>query len=110
MASIPYNGFTSVYPFRAGQICYVQGSRTMYCRGIRGATTVERNESEEILAATKELLQLMVERNNLHVEDIASAIFTATEDLDADFPAVAAPGSGGAEGPSIGVRSICVPP
>ncbi len=49
----------------------------MYCRGIRGATTVERNEREEILMATAELLQLMVRKNELHVEDIASAIFTA---------------------------------
>ncbi|HJT55413.1 MAG TPA: chorismate mutase [Ktedonobacteraceae bacterium] len=62
----------------------------MYCRGIRGATTVERNEREEILNATTELLQLMVRQNDLQVEDIASAIFTVTEDLDAEFPAAAA--------------------
>lgn len=62
----------------------------MYCRGIRGATTVEHNEREEILAATTELLQLMVRSNDLPVEDIASAIFTVTEDLDAAFPAMAA--------------------
>jgi len=62
----------------------------MYCRGIRGATTVEHNEREEILAATTELLQLLIERNDLHMEDVASAIFTVTEDLDAEFPALAA--------------------
>ncbi|HZR44666.1 MAG TPA: chorismate mutase [Ktedonobacteraceae bacterium] len=62
----------------------------MYFRGIRGATTVEHNDREEILAATAELLQLMVQRNNLRKEDIASAIFTVTDDLDAAFPATAA--------------------
>lgn len=81
----------------------------MYCRGIRGATTVERNESEAILVATKELLQLMIERNDLHVEDIASAIFTVTEDLDADFPAAAARAMGWTEVPLMCAREIPVP-
>ena len=62
----------------------------MYCRGIRGATTVDHNDREEILAATTELLRLMVLENNVFVEDIASASFTVTEDLDAVFPAQAA--------------------
>src|SRR5437764_6772542 len=62
----------------------------MYCRGIRGATTVEHNDREEILAATTELLQLLIERNDLRAEDVASAIFTVTTDLDAEFPALAA--------------------
>ncbi len=81
----------------------------MYCRGIRGATTVEHNESEAILAATKELLQLMIERNDLHVEDIASVIFTVTEDLDADFPAAAARAMGWTEVPLMCAREIPVP-
>jgi chorismate mutase len=81
----------------------------MYCRGIRGATSVERNESEEILAATKELLQLMVERNDLAIEDIASAIFTVTEDLDAAFPATAARAMGWTEVPLLDAREIPVP-
>lgn len=62
----------------------------MYCRGIRGATTVERNDREEILKGTEELLQLLMSKNNLHTEDIASVIFTVTADLDAEFPALAA--------------------
>ncbi len=62
----------------------------MYCRGVRGATTVEHNDREEILLATTELLQLIVRQNDLPVEDIASAIFTVTDDLDAEFPALAA--------------------
>ena len=81
----------------------------MYCRGIRGATTVERNEREEILLATTELLQLMVRQNDLHVEDIASAIFTATEDLNAEFPAAAARQLGWDEVALMCMREIPVP-
>jgi len=62
----------------------------VYCRGIRGATTVEHNDREEILATTAELLQLMISQNELLAEDVASAIFTVTADLDAEFPALAA--------------------
>ena len=62
----------------------------MYCRGIRGATTIERNDREEIMAATTELLELLIQQNDLRTEDIASAIFTMTNDLDAEFPALAA--------------------
>ncbi len=62
----------------------------MYCRGVRGATTVEENTAEAILTATKELLSLIVEANDLKSEDIASAIFTTTPDLTAAFPAQAA--------------------
>jgi len=58
-------------------------------RGIRGATTVERNEAQEIINATRELLQLIIKENDLSTEDIASAIFTVTLDLNAEFPAAA---------------------
>ncbi len=62
----------------------------MACRGVRGATTVERNDREEILTATRQLIALMVRRNGIVREDVASAIFTTTPDLDAEFPALAA--------------------
>ena len=62
----------------------------MQCRGVRGATTVEANTSEEILKATRQLLALMVRQNNIREADVASAIFTTTTDLDAEFPALAA--------------------
>lgn len=81
----------------------------MYCRGIRGATTVERNEREEILSATTELLQLIIRQNELQTEDIASAIFSMTEDLDAEFPAVAARTLGWTEVPLMCAREIPVP-
>lgn len=62
----------------------------MKCRGIRGATTVETNTREAILDATRELLAEMVSANGVRKEDVASAYFTTTQDLDAEFPAVAA--------------------
>jgi len=81
----------------------------MYCRGIRGATTVDYNDREEILIATTELLRLMVLENNVFVEDIACASFTLTDDLDAVFPAQAARQIGWIEVPLICMREIPVP-
>jgi chorismate mutase len=81
----------------------------IYCRGIRGATTVEYNDRQEILAATTELLQLLIERNDLHPDHIASVIFTVTDDLDAEFPAVAARSLGWTETALICAREIPVP-
>ena len=63
---------------------------TIYCWGIRGATTAEANTREAILEATNELLLLLIEANDLQSSDIASAIFTTTPDLNAEFPAIAA--------------------
>ncbi len=59
-------------------------------QGIRGATTVTRNEASEILSATDELLRTLIESNGLAPDDIVSAFFTVTRDLDAAFPARAA--------------------
>ena len=63
---------------------------TMYCRGIRGATTADANTPDAILAATRELLLCVIEQNDLDSADIGSAIFTTTPDLNAEFPALAA--------------------
>jgi chorismate mutase len=62
----------------------------MLTRGIRGATTVESNTPEAILEATKELLAAMVKANDISTDHVASAFFTATPDLNAEFPALAA--------------------
>lgn len=62
----------------------------MSVRGVRGATTVEVNQPESILEATTELLAEMMRANGLRVDDVASAFFTTTRDLNAEFPAVAA--------------------
>lgn len=60
------------------------------CRGVRGATTVEADTKEEILAATRQLLALMIRLNGIDPTDVASAIFSTTPDLNAEFPALAA--------------------
>jgi chorismate mutase len=60
------------------------------CQGVRGATTVASNTAEEILEATSELLAELMQSNDLNIEDVASAFFTTTRDLNAEFPAVAA--------------------
>ncbi len=62
----------------------------MPCRGVRGATTVDSNTSEEILKSTRQLLALMIRQNHIREEDVASVIFSTTTDLDAEFPALAA--------------------
>ena len=62
----------------------------MACRGVRGAVTVEENTEEAILAATRELLQVIVKRNEMRPDDIASVYFTTTTDLNATYPALAA--------------------
>ncbi len=62
----------------------------MACRGVRGATTVENNTRDEILTATRQLLALMIRLNDIQPEDVASAFFTLTRDLNAEFPALAA--------------------
>ncbi len=66
------------------------GAYGMVTRGVRGATTVETNTREAILEATRELLIAMMEANGFGIEDVASAFFTTTADLNAEFPAVAA--------------------
>ena len=62
----------------------------MPIRGIRGATTATTNTSDAIMDATRELLQTIVKINDICADDVASAIFTLTPDLDAAFPASAA--------------------
>jgi len=81
----------------------------MTCRGIRGATTAEETTAEAILAATRELLELIVEVNDLRVEDVASAIFTTTPDLTAAFPAQAAREMGWRDVALLDAQEIPVP-
>ena len=59
-------------------------------RGIRGATTAEENSRESILEATTDLVERMIEANDIDSDDVAAAFFTATQDLNAEFPALAA--------------------
>lgn len=81
----------------------------MVCRGVRGATTVDRNEREEILAATRQLLALMIRRNGIESKDVASAIFSTTPDIDAEFPALAARQLGWLDVPLLCGHEMAVP-
>jgi len=78
-------------------------------RGIRGAVTVERNLAEEIVSATRELLEAIIKENDLDPEDIACAFFTVTADLDAEFPASAAREMGWKYVPLLCATEIDVP-
>ncbi|MBX3081276.1 MAG: chorismate mutase [Anaerolineae bacterium] len=64
--------------------------RALVCRGIRGAISVEENTKAAIVARTAELLRAIVEANGVRQEDIVSVFFSATPDLDAEYPAIAA--------------------
>lgn len=81
----------------------------MTCRGVRGATTVELNSRDEILSATRQLLALMIRRNDICKEDVASATFSSTHDLNAEFPALAARQMGWLEVPLLCTNEIDVP-
>ena len=61
----------------------------MGVRGIRGATTIEENRSEDLLVATRELMEELVRQNEIKPEHVAAVFITVTTDLDADFPAKA---------------------
>lgn len=82
----------------------------MPTRGVRGATTVAADEPELILQATRELLEeILAENENMKPEDIASAIFTVTDDLASTFPAQAARQMGWSLVPMLCAREIPVP-
>lgn len=76
---------------------------------LRGATTVEDNDAEAILSATDELMHELMERNALTAEAMVSCIFTLTDDLDAQFPAVAARRMGLSRVPLMCAREVPVP-
>ncbi len=69
---------------------------------VRGAAQAEANEADAILAATEELMRALIERNELEPEAMVSCLFTTTEDLDAEFPAVAARNIG----PRLGAAAL----
>jgi chorismate mutase len=76
---------------------------------LRGATTVDANEPTAILDATEELMRAIMERNAIGPADVVSCIFTMTDDLDAEFPAVAARGLGFERVPLLCAREVPVP-
>ena len=76
---------------------------------LRGANSVERNEADAILDATDELVRELMSRNALEADAMVSCIFTVTDDLDAEFPAVAARRLGLHSVPLLCAREVPVP-
>ncbi len=78
-------------------------------RGLRGATRVDRDRSESIRAATREMLQGLLYRNGITTEHVISAIFTVTPDLVSEFPARGARELGWSDIPMLCSTEIPVP-
>ncbi len=76
---------------------------------LRGANSVERNDAQQILDATDRLMRELMELNQLESDAIVSCIFTLTDDLDAEFPALAARRLGLNRVPLLCAREVPVP-
>jgi chorismate mutase len=87
----------------------MEESRRVRLRALRGAITVERNDAGAIVGATEELMREVMDRNDLSAGDLVSCIFTCTNDLDAEFPALAARRLGLDSVPLLCAREIDVP-
>jgi chorismate mutase len=81
----------------------------MTVRAIRGAVQIETNERDAILEGTAELVTEVLTRNDLTTDDVISVLFTATPDLVAEFPALAARKIGFHDVPLICASEIAVP-
>jgi chorismate mutase len=87
----------------------MEESRRVRLRALRGAITVDENDADAIVDATEELVHEVMERNELAAENMVSCIFTCTDDLDAEFPALAARRLGLDGVPLLCAREIDVP-
>jgi chorismate mutase len=85
------------------------GNHGSRLHALRGAISVERNDADSILAATRELIGELMSRNEIEPAQIVSCIFSCTEDLNAEFPAVAARDLGLDRVPLLCTREIDVP-
>ena len=76
---------------------------------LRGASSVDKNDAQAILGATEWLLREILKLNDLRPSDVVSCIFTLTDDLNAEFPAVAARNMGFSRVPLLCSREVPVP-
>lgn len=81
----------------------------MWIRGVRGATCATSNSKEAIVETTKAMLQKIIEINGMQPDDIASAFFSTTRDLNAEFPAIAARQLGWKDVPLMCMHEMDVP-
>lgn len=73
---------------------------------LRGATTLDADTREEVVARTVELLEALMERNGLSTDDVVSLLFTATGDITAEFPAAAVREAGISDVPMLCAREL----
>ena len=81
----------------------------MVCRGVRGAIPVRGNTPEDILKASDRLLRVMIEKNIIDADDVCSAMFTTTTDINAEYPAIAARKLGWRNVALLCGHEMCVP-
>ena len=79
---------------------------TGHVAALRGATTLDRNDREEVLVRTAQLLGALLERNGLEPGDLISLLFTATEDITTEFPAAAVRKAGISDVPMLCAREL----
>jgi chorismate mutase len=87
----------------------VKGIRLVAVRAIRGAVQVDANQRAAVLEGTAELVAEVMTRNGLAPDDVISVVFTATPDLTAEFPALAARKIGFQDVPLLCASEIDVP-
>jgi chorismate mutase len=75
---------------------------------LRGATTVDENSKAEVDTKTQRLVEEMLERNAIGHDDLVSIIFTATDDITAEFPATAARALGLGDVPLLCARELAI--
>jgi chorismate mutase len=86
-----------------------QGGDLVAVRAIRGAVQVDANERAAVLEGTSELVTEVMSRNQLTPDDVISVVFTATQDLTAEFPALAARKLGFQDVPLLCTTEMDVP-
>jgi len=84
-------------------------SAPLMVRGLRGATTVDVDSTEQVTERSQELMMRLMERNDLVEDDIVSALFTATADVTSIFPATAVREIGFGAVPLLCAAEIAVP-
>lgn len=81
----------------------------MAVRALRGAIQIDRDDRDLIIEGTRQMMLAVLERNSLVADDVISALFTATPDLTAEFPAYAARLLGFSDVPLLCATEIAVP-
>ena len=73
---------------------------------LRGATTLDADEREQVVDRTVEMLRRLLERNGLGPQDVISLFFTATDDIRSEFPAAAVRSAGISDVPMLCAREL----